>query len=222
MSENKSKIDSILNSPKKLVNTTAIVAIIGFCIQGMIPFQINVTHGSFAELASEDSLVLQGRDVYKNQGCQYCHTKDLRPFAWELNRFSNPAKFGYFPETTPVENFYDAPSLRGDVRIGPDLSRVASRLTEDEIRTYLTDAEGKTVAARYHNFSKLFDEENTLSPRELSWKIRMLMNAGVPYSDPFQKSVFNRLKDRTPGDALVAYLMTLGHKTEQYAGKFYQ
>jgi cytochrome c oxidase cbb3-type subunit 2 len=221
MSKTTNSLHSILNHPGKLIRTTLVVILAGFIVQGFLPYQVNMTHGSFANLSYEDPLVLKGQEVYQNQGCQYCHTKNLRPFQWELGRFSNPAKFGYFPESNRSDNEFESPVMLGSTRIGPDLSRISTKVGDEFDLEFLMEKEGTGVLGKFHNYGKLFENSDCMNPRELSWKIRMLMNAGVPYSDPFHRNALDRLNEKTEGDALLAYLMTLGNKKAKFAGKFY-
>lgn len=211
----------MFNKPTNIAFLTIAAAIAGFIIQVILPYQINTSHGSFAALSLEDALVLKGQEVYQQEGCVYCHTKNLRPFLWEMKRFSDMEKYGYFPESTAQGNYYDSPALMGSQRIGPDLSRISSKMSDLQIKAILSSAKGGNTRGGFHMYSGLFQKENK-DALSLSWKVRALMNAGMPYSDPFQKSVFSALEGTTRGEALVAYLSTLGKKEAQYAGNFYK
>ena len=48
-----------------------------------------------------------------------------------------------------------------------------------------------------------------------------MLNAGAVVSDPFLQAAHDRVHDRTRGDALVAYLISLGQAQAEYTGKFY-
>ena len=211
-----------LNNPKKIFLTTMGFSLIGFIIQVMVPYQINSSHGSLAELSSEDSLSLKGQEIYQKEGCQYCHTKNLRPFAWELKRFDNMETAGYFPEMTQQERYYDSPSLMGSQRIGPDLSRIGTKMDANKLRSFLNNTKGQNAASSMHKYGYLFSTNCDMNPLALSWKIKILMNMGMPYSDAFHKSSMVQLEDKTRGDALVAYLMSLGKKHSLFTGNFYK
>lgn len=210
----------MLNNPKKIFLITVGASLLGFCLTVMLPYQINTSHGSLSNLSSEDSLALKGHEVYQQEGCFYCHTKNLRPFMWEVKRFSDIEKIGYFPETTQQERYYDSPALMGSSRIGPDLSRIATKLDESKMRSILNNKKGGKAGASMHTYGYLFAEDCDLNSLALSWKIKMLMNAGMPYSDAFHKSVFPNLEDQTRGDALIAYLKSLGSKEAMFTGNF--
>lgn len=73
------------------------------------PYPINV--GGIAE---------QGRQVYINQGCIYCHSQQVRDphMGTDLER-------GWGPRRTVARDYiYDTPALLGNYRIGPDLANV--------------------------------------------------------------------------------------------------
>jgi cytochrome c oxidase cbb3-type subunit 2 len=212
----------MLNNPKNILLITVGSSMLGFCLQVMLPYQINTSHGSLYNLSNEDALALKGQEVYQQEGCYYCHTLNARPFSWEMKRFSDFEKMGYFPEVSQQERYYDSPALMGSSRIGPDLSRVASKLDENKLRSLLNNKKTGTIGSSMHQYGYLFVENGELNAVALSWKIKMLMNAGMPYSDPFQKSVFPRLAEQTRGDALVAYLTGLGKKNAMFTGNFYK
>lgn len=214
-----------MNNPGKLIVTAAIAIVAGFIVQVVIPYQNQPTHGSGPYLTVTDPLVLKGQEVYRQEGCFYCHTKNLRPFGWEVERFSDSEKLGYFPLEDAVEFQYESPNVKGSVRIGPDLSRVATKMDEASVRELLTSIAGDDADVRtaYHQFSRLFRQEyGNRDGLSLSWRIRAMMQAGFPLNAPFQDASFVKLEGQTRGDALVAYLLSLGKGKMEYAGNYYQ
>jgi cbb3-type cytochrome c oxidase subunit II len=65
-----------------------------------------------------NTLQAHGRDVYKGQGCLYCHTQQVRPVT---------ADFGLGQISVAGDYAHDEPPLLGTERNGPDLAHVASR-----------------------------------------------------------------------------------------------
>jgi cbb3-type cytochrome oxidase subunit 1 len=61
---------------------------------------------------------LDGKAIYTEEGCWYCHTQSVRPV---------PADVGLGTVTTPDRVARDVPSVLGLVRIGPDLACVGGR-----------------------------------------------------------------------------------------------
>lgn len=59
-----------------------------------------------------------GRAVYVSEGCEYCHTQNVRPLAQD-------AVFGR--ASVAGDYAYDTPELLGDHRNGPDLANIGNR-----------------------------------------------------------------------------------------------
>ncbi len=224
----------MLNSTGKLILTAAIALLVGFCIQVILPYGNQPTHGSGPYLLTKDPLVLKGQEVYRQEGCFYCHTKDLRSIQWEVERFSDASKLGYFPLPDPVEYRFHSPNMRGSQRIGPDLSRLATKMDEVQLRAFLQsdsaeaaapsdEASVGTPGSRYHQFSGLFNQEyDQMDGVALSWRIRAMMQAGFPMNDPYQKASEVSVIGKTRGDALVAFLLSLGSDAQTFTGSYFQ
>ncbi|MCC7138805.1 MAG: cbb3-type cytochrome c oxidase subunit II [Planctomycetes bacterium] len=67
----------------------------------------------------------RGRDIYKREGCWYCHTQQVRTLEADVKRFGWRGVDA--PISTPGEYVNDSPHLLGTRRIGPDLSRVGGK-----------------------------------------------------------------------------------------------
>ena len=63
-----------------------------------------------------------GRDVYRREGCWYCHSQFVRPVAGEDQRWGPVAEVGEYAD--------DWPHLLSTRRIGPDLSRVGFKFSD--------------------------------------------------------------------------------------------
>lgn len=64
-----------------------------------------------------------GRQVYIREGCWYCHSQYVRPVAKE--------EFRWGPVSEAGEYAYDLPHLFSTRRIGPDLTRVGLKYSDD-------------------------------------------------------------------------------------------
>src|SRR5881628_1485579 len=64
-----------------------------------------------------------GRAVYIREGCWYCHSQYVRPVAGEELRWGPVSEAG--------EYAFDLPHLLSTRRIGPDLSRVGLKYSDD-------------------------------------------------------------------------------------------
>jgi cytochrome c oxidase cbb3-type subunit 2 len=69
------------------------------------------------------ALQARGRAVYIREGCWYCHSQYVRPVAGEEQRWGPLSEAG--------EYAYDVPHLFSTRRIGPDLTRVGLKYSDD-------------------------------------------------------------------------------------------
>lgn len=67
-------------------------------------------------------LELEGRQLYVQNGCVYCHSQDTRPMDWDI---------GSGDAAEPGDYAYDSPHLVGSERNGPDLFREGGYHTDD-------------------------------------------------------------------------------------------
>lgn len=106
-----------------LVSVSVISLLFGIIVTIVIPAQDPVTPSPLARPFTE--LELQGREIYKREGCHYCHTQQVR--APEANRSMIHQKGDIGPESVPGDYYYQSPVFWGTQRQGPDLAHVASR-----------------------------------------------------------------------------------------------
>lgn len=65
---------------------------------------------------------LEGREVYIENGCVYCHSQQVRDPSAGADKY-----FGWGRASLPSDYIYDKPHLLGTMRTGPDLSNIGSR-----------------------------------------------------------------------------------------------
>ena len=198
-------------------------------------------HGAQAFLSPEDASVMEGQKVYYQEGCQYCHTQGLRPFTWELKRFTQLEKLGHFPAPDAMEYYFESPFPRGTRRIGPDLARAASLYTDVDLRSLLKNKGAGNFKKLTHQYAYLFEKEKIESPYRQdssesqgavqdfewnptwnsAWKIRFMLQMNLPLSEPYQRS-FLAKQELSRGELLIAYLLSRGKKHIQFKGKYYR
>lgn len=107
-----------MNNVWALVAVSAIVyGILAVCmgvIPGIVLSRTLPTPGLKPYTAQEQ----RGRDIYVSEGCEYCHTQNVRPLKQDLV-FGRPSVGGDYA--------YDTPELLGDHRNGPDLTNIGNR-----------------------------------------------------------------------------------------------
>lgn len=74
---------------------------------------------------ARSGIAAQGAEVYRANGCQYCHTQQVRPpsEAADLARKWGPRR------TVSRDYLRDQPPFLGRVRLGPDLANIGARET---------------------------------------------------------------------------------------------
>ena len=92
----------------------------------------------------------RGRDLYIREGCSYCHSQYIRPVAGEDMRWG--------PVTQAGEYAYDTPHLFSTRRIGPDLSRVGLKYSDEWHYAHFWDPRSFIPDSIMPRFKKLFDE----------------------------------------------------------------
>jgi cytochrome c oxidase cbb3-type subunit I/II len=91
----------------------------------------------------------RGRAVYVREGCWYCHSQYVRPVAGE--------EFRWGPVSEAGEYAYDQPHLLGTRRIGPDLTRVGLKYSDDWHYAHTWDPRLTVPESIMPRFTWLFD-----------------------------------------------------------------
>jgi cytochrome c oxidase cbb3-type subunit 2 len=91
-----------------------ILAVLMGVVPGIVLSNTPPTAGSRPYTLQEQ----RGRDIYVSEGCEYCHTQNVRPLKQDLV-FGRPS--------IASDYAYDTPELLGDHRNGPDLSNIGNR-----------------------------------------------------------------------------------------------
>src|SRR5246127_3343610 len=78
---------------------------------------------TLTEATDYTPLQKRGRAVYLSEGCWYCHSQYVRPVTGETRRWGPVSEAG--------EYAFDVPHLFGTRRIGPDLTRVGLKYSDE-------------------------------------------------------------------------------------------
>ena len=106
-----------------LTGGSLISLLLGIIVTIIIPAQDPA--GPSALARPYTALELQGREIYKREGCHYCHTQQVRAPEADRGMVHEPGDIG--PESAPGDYYYQSPVFWGTERQGPDLAHVASR-----------------------------------------------------------------------------------------------
>jgi cytochrome c oxidase cbb3-type subunit II len=146
------------------------------------------------------ALELEGRGIYRREGCVGCHSQMVRPFRAETERYGHYNVAG--------EQVYEHNFLWGSKRTGPDLARVGGRYSDDWHRAHLYNPRDVVPESVMPAYPWLF--ENTLDGEATPDKMRTLRQLGVPYTDEDIANATEEVRGTQEITALVAYLQQLG------------
>ena len=128
-------------------------------------------------------LEAQGRKVYLSNGCNYCHTQNVREQDTAMGPVSEGGNY-----------VYDEPVALGSERTGPDLSYIGRKRSSAWIREHFKDPRSLSPLSIMASFSFLSDEDinaltaylNALGDRVASARMILPPPDYVGLSDPFK------------------------------------
>jgi cytochrome c oxidase cbb3-type subunit I/II len=201
--------------------TTAAV-IVGGLVLLVPPFLLQGTIAPLPGLRPYAALELEGRDIYIREGCNTCHSQQVRPLQTETAR--------YGPYSLAGEGTWDRPFLWGSRRTGPDLARVGGKypdswhwlhfqaprdieprsnmpsfafLTRRELDTSLTQRKLEALASLGHPYSQ--------AQIEVAAADAMARAAEIAASLRRDGIAVDEIGARSEAIAVIAYLQSLGH-----------
>jgi len=213
------KTHTILERKPILFTILAVVAIlIGGVVELVPTFLIKSNVPTIASVKPYTSLELEGRDIYRREGCVNCHSQMVRPFRSEVERYGEYSKAGEF--------VYDHPFLWGSKRTGPDLHRLGGKYPDSWHYQHMLEPESMSPGSIMPSYPWLFDADwdRAMLPK----KVEAMVTLGVPYpGDYVNRSVTEadaqarkisaglkeagiEVKPEKEIVALIAYLQRLG------------
>ncbi len=107
----------------------------------------------------------QGRDVYRDLGCVYCHSQQVRPEAFGADLDRGWGRRG----SLPVDYVGQQPPLLGTMRTGPDLADIGTRQPSETWHLlHLYDPQLTSPGSNMPPFRFLFDEVEGPDARALT------------------------------------------------------
>jgi cytochrome c oxidase cbb3-type subunit I/II len=119
------------------------------------------------------ALEQEGRDIYVREGCNVCHSQQVRPFKTETDRYGHYSVAG--------EGIYDRPFLWGSRRTGPDLARVGGKYPASWHWLHFEDP--RRIEPRSNMPAFAFLTTTPLDTSLSARKLATLRTLGAPYSD---------------------------------------
>lgn len=170
----------MLESHKKLERNSILLlifAVIAVSIGGIVEivplFRMQTTIEPVKGVRPLTPLELAGEDIYVREGCNVCHSQQIRPLRDEVQRY------GHY--SLAAESMYDHPFVWGSERTGPDLARVGGKYSNEWHVEHLSNPRSvvpESIMPRYD-----FLARRGLRTWDLADKMRALRTTGVPYTD---------------------------------------
>ena len=152
---------------------TFVAVAVGGLVLLIPPHFLTGTIEPVAGVTPYSPLELEGRDIYLREGCNVCHSQEVRPFKTETDRYGSYSLAG--------EGVYDRPFLWGSRRTGPDLARVGGKYPPSWHWLHFHDPRDVEPRSNMPAFAFLAASELDLS--ETARKLEVLRSLGHPYSD---------------------------------------
>ncbi len=204
--------------PVQFLLLATVAILIGGVIEMIPTFLIKSNIPTISSVKPYTPLELQGRDIYQREGCNVCHSQQVRPFRSETERYGEYSKAG--------EYVYDHPFLWGSKRTGPDLHRIGGKYPDAWHYSHMKDPSSMSPGSLMPTYPWLITHE--LDNSSLRRKISVMRTLGVPYPDGYEEQaaldlaqqaqlITARLREakiEVDSDreiiALIAYLQRLG------------
>lgn len=198
---------------------TVLAILVGTVVEFAPMFLVGGAIEPIETLEPYTPLELAGRDLYIAEGCNNCHSQQVRPFQDEEMR--------YGPYSVAGEGVYETPHLWGSKRTGPDLARLGGKYPDLWHVRHMENPRSTSPNSIMPPYPHMLTKRVSLD--DLPGKMRGLRRLGVPYTDAQIASAVadaraqadtiaagvaeqggpDRLADREIV-ALVAYLQRLG------------
>ena len=133
--------------PMRLVVWTTIAIAVGSAATLLPNFLMPGNSPTIETVKAYSPLELAGRDIYIAEGCINCHSQQIRPLLADTERYGGYSQGGEFA--------FERPSLWGDRRIGPDLSREGGKRTGLWHFQHFNDPREKTADSVMPSFAHL-------------------------------------------------------------------
>lgn len=152
---------------------TVIAVSIGGIVEVVPLFRIETTIEKVDGVRPYTPLELVGQNIYIREGCNTCHSQQIRPLRDEVERY------GHY--SLAAESMYDHPFLWGSKRTGPDLARVGGKYSDEWHVQHLMaprDVVPESIMPSYAFLKNRSADLNTIDDH-----LKALRAVGVPYTD---------------------------------------
>jgi cytochrome c oxidase cbb3-type subunit 2 len=152
---------------------TLVTVAIGGIVEILPLFTIETTVEKVQGIRPYSPLELRGRDIYVREGCYLCHSQQIRALRDEVERY------GHY--SLAAESMYDHPFQWGSKRIGPDLSRVGGKYSNEWHYAHMQNPQALVPESLMPRYT--FLAETPLEVSDIAARLRTNRQVGVPYTD---------------------------------------
>lgn len=152
---------------------TTLAVMVGGLVLVIPPFYLQGTIEPIPGVRPYSALEQEGRDLYIREGCNVCHSQQIRPLKSETDRYGAYSLAG--------ESVYDRPFLFGSRRTGPDLARVGGRYPDSWHWMHFEDPKRMEPRSNMPSFAFLLERPLDLSLTARRLEVQRML--GSPYTD---------------------------------------
>lgn len=168
------------NSVLLLVFTLVAISI-GGLVEIVPLFRIETTIEKVSGMRPLTPLELTGQQIYIREGCNTCHSQQIRPLRDEVERY------GHY--SLAAESMYDYPFLWGSKRTGPDLARVGGKYSDEWHTAHLVRPRDVVPESIMPSYGFMLSRGADL--RDTARLMKTYRMAGVPYTDEMIENAYN-------------------------------
>lgn len=171
---------------------TVIAVSVGGLVEIVPLFRIETTIEPVKGVRPYTPLELAGQNIYIREGCNVCHSQQIRPLRDEAQRY------GHY--SLAAESMYDHPFLWGSKRTGPDLARVGGKYSDEWHTQHLIDPRALVPESIMPSYGFLMNRGVDL--RHIANHLQTLRKLGVPYTDEMIAEAYKDALAQASGDAV--------------------
>jgi cytochrome c oxidase cbb3-type subunit 2 len=178
----------MLDGHKKLERNSIlflICMVLAVSVGGLIEivplFRIETTIEPVKGVRPYTPLELVGQNIYIREGCNVCHSQQVRPLRDEAQRY------GHY--SLAAESMYDHPFVWGSKRTGPDLARVGGKYSDEWHVQHLIDPRAVVPESIMPTYAFLMNRGADF--RGIGKHLGALRTLGVPYTDEMIEEAYN-------------------------------
>jgi cytochrome c oxidase cbb3-type subunit 2 len=158
-----------------------IVVAIGGLIEIVPLFRIETTIEKVQGMRPYTPLELAGQNIYIREGCNNCHSQQIRPLRDEVELY------GHY--SLAAESMYDHPFLWGSKRTGPDLARAGGKYSDEWHVAHLKRPRDVVPESIMPSYAFLTNKAADLYG--IDKHLKALRITGVPYTDAMIDNAYN-------------------------------